>query len=262
MHADAPPSLLLASVTDFWKACGMDVDLEIQQGKNLVDAAKAAGVKHFVWSSLEDTRPAMAKLGVPPLSGDCTVPHFDGKSDVEKYLHEQMPGAWTALVTSIFYENLLPGRGFDLQKQPDGTLSLFMPSGDVKLPWCSTADIGHVAAAVIAGGVEKYEGQMVPVVGEHLSVQDIADVFSKVFGKKVTANCAISPADWGKALQSVGVPQAVADDLSNMFRLYRDSHSSVLGLRPLEGTRAVYPTPQTLEEFLAEQRDAFAEVFG
>lgn len=38
------------AVTNYWEK--MDMKLEIQQGKNLADAAKEAGVKHFVWSSL------------------------------------------------------------------------------------------------------------------------------------------------------------------------------------------------------------------
>lgn len=38
------------AVTNYWDK--MDMKLEIQQGKNLADAAKEAGVKHFIWSSL------------------------------------------------------------------------------------------------------------------------------------------------------------------------------------------------------------------
>ncbi len=38
------------AVTNYWEK--MDMQLEIQQGKNLVDAAKDAGVQQFIWSSL------------------------------------------------------------------------------------------------------------------------------------------------------------------------------------------------------------------
>lgn len=38
------------AVTNYWEK--MDQELEIQQGKNIVDAAKDAGVQHFIWSSL------------------------------------------------------------------------------------------------------------------------------------------------------------------------------------------------------------------
>lgn len=51
----------------------MSAEKEVQQGKNLVDAAKAAGVKHFVWSSLEYTQ-------------DPAVPHTNSKAEVDDYL--------------------------------------------------------------------------------------------------------------------------------------------------------------------------------
>lgn len=38
------------TMTNYWEK--MDMDLEIQQGKNLADAAKEAGVSHYIWSSL------------------------------------------------------------------------------------------------------------------------------------------------------------------------------------------------------------------
>jgi uncharacterized protein YbjT (DUF2867 family) len=41
-------------VTNFWEH---GADAEIRQGKALVDAAKAAAVKHFVWSTLDNGDP-------------------------------------------------------------------------------------------------------------------------------------------------------------------------------------------------------------
>lgn len=66
--------------------------LPSQAGMNLVDAAKAAGVKHFVYSSLEDTRPAL-ELSRQPLQGSYTVPHFDAKAEVEAYAREKVGSA-------------------------------------------------------------------------------------------------------------------------------------------------------------------------
>lgn len=56
---------------------------------NLVDAAKAAGVKHFVWSTLEDTRPALEGQR-PRLAGPYTVPHFDAKAEVDAHMRTQV----------------------------------------------------------------------------------------------------------------------------------------------------------------------------
>lgn len=47
----------------------------MRHGKALVDAAKAAGVKHFVWSTLDHTN-------------DPYVPHWNSKAKVDDYLKE------------------------------------------------------------------------------------------------------------------------------------------------------------------------------
>lgn len=60
-------------VTDFWEH---GYDAEVRHGKNLVDAAKAVGVKHFVWSTFAEN------------SG---VPHFDSKWEVDG-MHLQFVG--------------------------------------------------------------------------------------------------------------------------------------------------------------------------
>lgn len=45
------------AVTNYWES--MNADLEVSQGKAVVDAAKAAGTKHFIWSSLYDVKKCM-----------------------------------------------------------------------------------------------------------------------------------------------------------------------------------------------------------
>jgi len=64
-------------VTDFWAV--MNKDIEMQQGKNIFEAVKSAGVKHYVWSSL----PYAAKLTNGRLMH---VDHFDSKAIVEEYV--------------------------------------------------------------------------------------------------------------------------------------------------------------------------------
>lgn len=41
-------------VTNYWES--MSPDKEISQAKNLAEASKASGVKHVIWSTMEDTR--------------------------------------------------------------------------------------------------------------------------------------------------------------------------------------------------------------
>ena len=53
-------------VTDFWEH---GYDTEVRHGITLVDAAKKAGVKHFIWSTLDHS--------------DLKVPHFESKWEVD-----------------------------------------------------------------------------------------------------------------------------------------------------------------------------------
>ena len=243
------------AVTDFWAACGLDPLKEIQQGKNLVDAAVATGVKHFVFSSLEDTRPLIGD-NVKPVNGDFKVPHFDAKGDIEKYMREKLPNSSTALITSIFLENLLPGGGMTPNKQEDGTYALFMPiPGDIVLSWCTTEDIGNVAAAVIKQGPRKWGGKTAGVSGEHASLNDIAATLSKV--TRATVKVASVPADvWVESVTKFGVPLLAAQDLANMFVFYEKV--GMLGLRPLAGTKKLVPDVQSNESYFMKNKDKFA----
>lgn len=54
------------TMTNYWEK--MDMELEIQQGKNLADAAKEAGVNHYIWSSLLNVN----KRKCRPLADPCS----------------------------------------------------------------------------------------------------------------------------------------------------------------------------------------------
>ncbi|CCO35483.1 NmrA-like family domain-containing protein 1 [Rhizoctonia solani AG-1 IB] len=76
-------------VTNFWEH---GEEAEIQQGKNLADAAKTCGVRHFIWPSLPH---------VPIIEPR----HWESKIKVEKYLNE-IGIPTTVLLTPFFFENL------------------------------------------------------------------------------------------------------------------------------------------------------------
>ena len=64
-------------VTDFWSVFQKEV--EVQQGKNIFEACRAEGVKHFVFSGL----PHAEKLTNGELKH---VDHFDSKAIVEEFV--------------------------------------------------------------------------------------------------------------------------------------------------------------------------------
>ena len=91
------------AVTNFWEH--FSGDKEKAQAKNVADAAKAAGVKHVVWSTLEDTRRFLPADGrrMPVLMGTYNVPHFDAKGEANRFFTERgLPV--TLLHTSFYWE--------------------------------------------------------------------------------------------------------------------------------------------------------------
>jgi len=110
-------------VVNFW---GIGAEGEIRQGKNAIDAAKRAGVKHLVYSS------------VGAADKHSTIPHFESKFETEKYLAAS--GLHYSIIRPVYFmENLL---GPSIK---DGVLSLPMKPTD-KLQAIATDDIGAFAA--------------------------------------------------------------------------------------------------------------------
>src|SRR6476660_4954765 len=77
------------AVTNFWEH--FSGEKEIAQAKNIAEAAKAAGVKHVVWTTLEDTRQFMTPddKRMPFLQEKYRVPHFDAKAEANAYFAGQ-----------------------------------------------------------------------------------------------------------------------------------------------------------------------------
>src|SRR5215212_1991517 len=75
-------------VTNFWEH--FSAEKEKTQARNLADAAKASGVQHAIWSTLEDTRALMAPgdTRMPMLQEKYRVPHFDAKAEADAYFKD------------------------------------------------------------------------------------------------------------------------------------------------------------------------------
>jgi uncharacterized protein YbjT (DUF2867 family) len=232
------------AVTNFWEH--FSGEKEIQQAKNIAEAAKAAGVKHVIWSTLEDTRKLMAAddKRMPILQGKYRVPHFDAKAEADAAF-AGVPT--TNLVTSFFWDNLY---NFALapKKNDQGGYGWSYPMGEAKLPGIAVEDIGKTALAIFKAG-QQYIGKTVGIAGESLSFQEMS--------KKIESGLGISPVTFSPVdadtFRGYGFPGA--DEYGNMFQTYRDFEKEVNAARSVETTRQLNPALQNFDQWLAKNKD-------
>ena len=107
-------------------------------------------------------------------------------------------------------------------------------------------DIGKAVYGIFKD--PSYIGKTVGVAGEHLSGQDMADVFSKIYGVDVKYNEV--PADVYRSFDFPG-----ADEMGNMFQFKRDFEEEYRAHRNLDETRKLNPELKTFEQWLTEHKD-------
>ena len=232
-------------VTFYWEH--FSPEKELAQATNMAKAAKAAGIQHAIWSTLEDTRKwvPLADSRMPTLMGKYKVPHFDSKGEADKVFTE-LGVPTTLLLTSFYWDNFI-GFGMGPKKGPDGKLAITLPMGDKKLPGIAAEDIGKCAYGIFKRGRE-FMGKTVGIAGEHLTGVQMAAAFTKVLGREVVYN-AVEP----EVYRSFGFPGA--EDLGNMFQFKRDFEEYFCGARSLEFSRSINPALQTFEQWLTANKD-------
>ena len=89
----------------------------------MAEAAKDAGVKHAIWSTLEDTRKwiPLSDTRMPTLQGKYKVPHFDAKAEANAFFTD-LGVPTTFLLTSFYWDNFI-FFGMGPKKGPDGALA-------------------------------------------------------------------------------------------------------------------------------------------
>lgn len=227
-------------VTFFWEH--FSPEKEKDHAAAMAEAAMHAGLRHVVWSTLEDTR-RWVPLGddrMPTLMEKYKVPHFDAKGEADRIFRD-LGVPTTFLLTSFYWENLIHF-GMGPKKDEDGNLALSLPMGDKKLPGIAAEDIGKSALGIFKKGGELI-GMTVGVAGEHLTGSQMAAALSSALGKKVKYNPV--PPEVFRGLSFPG-----AEDLGNMFQFKRDFEADFCAARNLDKARDLNPDLQTFDNWL------------
>jgi uncharacterized protein YbjT (DUF2867 family) len=228
-------------VTFFW--AHFSPDKEQAQARSMAQAAKSAGLRHVIWSTLEDTR-RWLKLDdprMPTLMERYKVPHFDAKGESDDFFR-QAGVPTTFMLTSYYWDNLIHF-GMGPKPGPDGTLLLALPMGDRKLPGIAAEDIGRCAWGIFKQG-EGLAGRTIGIAGEHLTGAEMAASLGRALGREV--RYAAIPPD---AYRALGFPGS--DDLGNMFQFKHDFNEEFCAARSIETSRSLNPRLMSFDDWLS-----------
>lgn len=162
---------------------------EIQAGRNIVLAAKEAGVKHFVFSSL----PNMDKVTEGKFPG---IHHMNNKHAIEEFAKEHLSGV-TCLIPGFFYTNLRWPQYSQLRSDGVVEFRTAIPSEQVAQWTDPSYDMGTFAAKVFELGPEKTAGKTHLVLSEPITPMDMARIFTEVTGQPAVHE-PISPEKFGE----------------------------------------------------------------
>ncbi|CAK7564174.1 MAG: hypothetical protein SEPTF4163_002058 [Sporothrix epigloea] len=154
---------------------------ELKIGQALADAAKSAGVQHYIYSSMP------AHNAYDP--NWPSLPLWSAKHEVEEYVFKiGLPS--TFVYTGIYNNNFtsLKYPLFCMDMQHDGSFLWEAPfHPDAKLPWLDAEhDVGPAILQIFKDGVSKWgRGQRIALAYEMLSPREACRHFSRGVGRPV-----------------------------------------------------------------------------
>jgi len=179
-------------ITDFFRAAKSNADVEFQQGRDAIEAAKSAGVDHLIFMSVAD-----AELF------DAHTKHLKAKVALEQYLR-QAGVPFSILRPCAFFENLDDAANWNPLKK--GVVK-FLSLQNCK--YCATYDIGR-AAAIQFKHPQEWLGKSLDVIGWEGDLGQVAAALSKVSGVPVKAKLAMP----------IFLRRLLLNDLHHMFLYY------------------------------------------
>lgn len=174
------------------------MDAEVKQGTMLADAAKQAGVTHYVYTS------------VGSADRNTGIPHFETKWKVEQHIRRiSLPA--TILRPVFFMEN------FSTYFPPSKEGILEMPMRPTtKLQMIAVKDIGEFGAAAFLSPT-RFLGQAIDLAGDELTIPQVAAHLSRTRGRQIQF----------RQIPDDQVEKLMGQDLALMFRWFQEVGYSV-----------------------------------
>jgi hypothetical protein len=144
---------------------------EVNQATAAIRAAKDAGVKFFVWSTLPDVEAISG--------GKFHVPHFTGKAKVDRIVEEAGFANHTFVIAPFYYQNLTGVLA--PQKQADGSRRWALPLDPTlqSIHMGDFTELGDIVAGAFAHPDQAGHGEYLPLVGDFMSFNKIIDTLDR-----------------------------------------------------------------------------------
>ncbi|GJN90129.1 hypothetical protein Rhopal_003128-T1 [Rhodotorula paludigena] len=177
---------------------------EVQQGRNIVDAAKTTGVRHAVFSSLPGIKTAS--------NGKYAVAPFDNKEEIANYARQQL-----ATTTFVIPANL--SAPFYCHRREDGVAKFCGPGMNIE--WVDDQhDVGVFAAAIFTTGPAITAGKTYPLASKAQTLKQIAQTYEAITG---------DPSVWEPLTpeqRAAFLPPFLVSAIENMYGYFEEIDSS------------------------------------
>ncbi|MEU2361295.1 NmrA family NAD(P)-binding protein [Streptomyces noursei] len=164
---------------------GFDFEGEVAQGVNLIEGAKAAGVRQFVHTSVTGAGQHTDTPGWAEGRWASMEPALGAKTAIQDRVRAAGFPHWTLLKPGFFMENFLPSMAFLFPRGiAGGLVSVLNP--ETRLSLVAVDDIGRAAAAALTAP-ERFGRVELELASDYLSMTEIAEVLSRALGTQLSA---------------------------------------------------------------------------
>lgn len=173
---------------------GQNVKTEERFGKELIDESIKAGVKHFVYTSVDRGGDEVS------WTTPTTIPHFKSKHNIELHLREKAPAsmAYTILRPTAFFDNF----------KPDFPTRVFLSAwrdtlGDKPLQLIGASDIGYVGGQAFLNR-QQYDRKAIGLAGDSVNFEQLQATFKQSRGYDLNGTYGILGSALKWAVSDVG----------------------------------------------------------
>jgi uncharacterized protein YbjT (DUF2867 family) len=204
---------------------------------NFVEAALRAGVEHVVKSST---------MGAAPDAQESFARyHWETEQRIK-----ESGVAYTILQPNFFYQNFSNLYAYPIRNEG----ALYLPLKGAKVGMVDTRDIAAVAAVALTE--ERHEGQTYVLTGpEVLTMNEVVERLSAAIGKRVDY-VDTPPEVFRQNLLRVGLPESMADDVTDLFVPLSEGESAVV-TGTVEEVTGREPIP--FDRYASDYAEAFVD---